>query len=80
MQSRERLTRSRPREGRDEDGAGAMREQTAEIDISVLANRPEASPVPTGMLAGREAKPAGKLPCPPKRVDVSDTAHERRRG
>src|SRR5262249_23658936 len=79
MQARERLPARRSTVSRHQDGARAMRQETPKADIALRTDRPEPPPLPTGMLAGRQAEPARKLTRAAKRVDVADGAHSRRR-
>jgi hypothetical protein len=53
VQASEGLPARRSTVSRHENGARAMRQETAKIDIALLTNRPETSPLPAGMLAGR---------------------------
>lgn len=66
--------------GREQDGACAVRQQTAEIDIAAFADATEMAAEPTRALTGRQSEPARKMPGAAKRVDVCDGAQECRRG
>ena len=60
-----------------EDRAGTVREQTSQIDVALLADRPEPPMRPARAFAWGETEPTGKLPRAAKRVEVSDGRHRR---
>ena len=66
--------------GREQNGARAVRQQTAEIDIAALADATEMAAEPTRALTGRQSKPARKMTGAAKRVNVRHGSEERRRG
>ena len=66
--------------GRQQDGPGAVRQQTPEVHVPALADAPQMTAEAAGALTGRQPEPAGKMPGTAKRVDMGDGAHERGRG
>src|SRR5262245_24148085 len=58
--------------GRPEDGACAMDEQHAEIDVATLADGAEAADETAGAFAGRQAQVAGEVTCGGEALHIAD--------
>ena len=80
VQTREGLLGCPAPVGRREHRARAVGEQAPEIHVPAFTDPPEAPPLPTRVLARRQAEPAGKLARAPECVDVPDGADEGRGG